>query len=356
MNSGDGAAGHEGVVPGVRGDTVSPNGSATAHTPAAPGYEAAPVGADGGTLMASRDAPVGGQAVIEGVMMRGVKHWAVAVRLENGEIDTEVHDFESKVKSSRFYKLPVVRGVVALVESLGIGIKALGKSANKQLGEEEEEIGGATWALTVAFSLTFAITLFFLLPLAITNVLRADAESDLGFVLFEKVVRIAIFIAYLWVISFLPDLKRVFEYHGAEHKTIFNYESGLPLSAENAARFSRFHPRCGTSFLLLVFIVSIFVLVPLGRPDWYILYPSRVVAVPIVAGLAFELIKLIGKHRTRLWARAIMWPGLQLQRLTTREPDREQLEVAIASLEAVLAKEDPRTANKDDEIGMEIVA
>ncbi|MBI4898677.1 MAG: DUF1385 domain-containing protein [Actinobacteria bacterium] len=306
--------------------------------------------------MASKDAPVGGQAVIEGVMMRGVKHWALAVRLENGEIDTEVHDFESKVKSNRFYKLPVVRGVVALVESMGIGIKALGASANKQIGEEEEEIGGATWAITVIFSLAFAIGLFFLLPLAITNVLQADNKSDIGFVLFEKGVRILIFILYLWLISLLPDLKRVFEYHGAEHKTIFNYEAGLPLTPENAARFSRFHPRCGTSFLLLVFIVSIFVLVPLGRPAWYILYPSRVVAVPIVAGLAFELIKLIGKHRTKAWARTIMWPGLQLQRLTTREPDHEQLAVAIASLEAVLAKEDPRAAGAEDEIGMEIVA
>lgn len=320
------------------------------------GFEQAPVGADGGTLMASKDAPVGGQAVIEGVMMRGVRHWALAVRLENGEIDTEVHDFESKVKSNRFYRLPVMRGVVALVESMGIGIKALGASANKQLGEEEEEIGGATWAITVFFSLAFAIGLFFLLPLAVTNVLRANAESDLGFVLFEKVVRILIFVLYLWIISFLPDLKRVFEYHGAEHKTIFTYEAGLPLTPENAARFSRFHPRCGTSFLLLVFIVSIFVLVPLGRPEWYILYPSRVLAVPIVAGLAFELIKLIGKHRTRAWARTIMWPGLQLQRLTTREPDHEQLAVAIASLEAVLAEEDPRAANREDEIGMEIVA
>lgn len=176
------------------------------------------------------------------------------------------------------------------------------------------------------------------------------------FVLFEKLMRIAIFIGYLWVISLLPDLRRVFEFHGAEHKTIFNYEAGLPLTPENAARFTRFHPRCGTSFLLLVFIVSIFVLVPLGRPEWYILYPSRILAVPIVAGLAFELIKLIGKYRTHLWARAIMWPGLQLQRLTTREPDHEQLEVAIASLEAVLEKEDPREALGKDDLGMEIVA
>lgn len=326
----------------------SPNGASA--------VESAHVHHGSGELSATKDAPVGGQAVIEGVMMRGIKHWAVAVRTEGGEIDTEVHEFESRVKTNRLYKLPVVRGVVALVESMGIGIKALGIAANKQLGEDEEEIGGATWAMTVAFSLVFSIAFFFLLPLGIINVIQGDSGSSLEFVLFEKALRIVVFIAYLWVISLLPDLRRVFEYHGAEHKTIFNYEAGLPLSPENAARFTRFHPRCGTSFLLLVFIVSIFVLVPLGRPDWYILYPSRVLAVPIVAGLAFELIKLIGKHRTRLWARAVMWPGLQLQRLTTREPDAEQLAVAIASLEAVLERENPREALEEDEIGMEIVA
>jgi uncharacterized protein YqhQ len=333
--------------------TPEPNVEAAVHDHQ---VEQAHVHSGSGDLTATRDAPVGGQAVIEGVMMRGVKHWAVAVRTEEGAIETEVHDFESAVKKNRFYKLPVVRGVVALVESMGIGIRALGIAANKQLGEEEEEIGGATWAITVAFSLLFAVGFFFLLPLGIISLVQGDRGSDVEFVLFEKVLRIVIFILYLWVISLLPDLRRVFEYHGAEHKTIFNYESGLPLTPENAQRFTRFHPRCGTSFLLLVFIVSIFVLVPLGRPDWYILFPSRVLAVPIVAGLAFELIKLIGKHRTKLWARAVMWPGLQLQRLTTREPDYEQLAVAIASLEAVLEKEDPRAAKEEDEIGMEIVA
>ncbi|MGH2959825.1 MAG: DUF1385 domain-containing protein [Solirubrobacterales bacterium] len=333
-------------------EPASPNGVAEIGS----GVEEAGVHRGSGDLIATRDAPVGGQAVIEGVMMRGIHHWAVAVRLEDGTIEKEVHDFESAVKKNRFYKLPVVRGVVALVESMGIGIKALGIAANKQLGDEEEEIGGTTWALTVAASLIFSVAFFFLLPLGLISLVQGDNGSDIQFVLFEKVLRIAIFIAYLYVISLLPDLRRVFEYHGAEHKTIFNYESGLPLTPENAQRFSRFHPRCGTSFLLLVFIVSIFVLLPLGRPDWYILFPSRVLAVPIVAGLAFELIKLIGKHRTKGWARAIMWPGLQLQRLTTREPDLEQLEVAIASLEAVLEKEDPRAALEDDEIGMEIVA
>lgn len=335
---------------------ASDNVTALEQSPGGAAVEAAHVHHGSGDLSATKDAPVGGQAVIEGVMMRGVKHWAVAVRKEDGTIDTETHEFESAVKRNRCYKLPVVRGVVALVESMGIGIKALGIAANKQLGEEEEELGGFAWGATVAFSLIFAIGFFFLLPLGIISLIQGDRGSSFEFVLMEKVMRIVIFILYLWVISLLPDLRRVFEYHGAEHKTIFNYEAGLPLTPENAAKFTRFHPRCGTSFLLLVFIVSIFVLMPLGRPEWYILFPSRVLAVPIVAGLAFELIKLIGKHRTKAWARAIMWPGLQLQRLTTREPSHEQLAVAIASLEAVLEKEDPREAIGEDELGMEIVA
>ncbi len=320
------------------------------------GVGEATVGADGAHLTATRDAPVGGQAVIEGVMMRGISHWAVAVRKEDGEIAVDTHEFESKVRTHRIYRLPIVRGVVALVESMGIGIKALGISANHQLGEEEEEIGGATWAFTVFFSLAFAIGLFFLLPLAITSLVRGDAGTAFEFVMFEKVTRITIFLLYLWVISLLPDLRRVFEFHGAEHKTIFNYESGLPLRPENAAKFSRFHPRCGTSFLLLVFIVSIFVLAPLGRPEWYILYPSRVLAVPLIAGIAFELIKAVGKYRTHTWAKAVMWPGLQLQRFTTREPDHEQLAVAIASLEAVLERENPLQASEVDRVGMEVVA
>ncbi|MBJ7347529.1 MAG: DUF1385 domain-containing protein [Thermoleophilaceae bacterium] len=320
------------------------------------GVEHALVGSGTADLSATQDAPVGGQAIIEGVMMRGVSHWALAVRKEDGEIVTEAHEFISKTRTHPLYRKPVLRGVVALVESMGIGVKALGISANHQMGEEEEEIGGFTWGLTVAFSLVFAIGLFFLLPLFITRVIRGDGGSTFQFLLVEKSMRIAIFLVYLWVISLLPSLRRVFEYHGAEHKTIFNYESGMPLTPENASRFSRFHPRCGTSFLLLVFIVSIFVLAPLGRPVWYILYPSRVLAVPLIAGLAFELIKLIGKYRTHTWAKAIMWPGLQLQRLTTREPDYEQLAVAIASLEEVLALEDPRAASKIDRIGMEVVA
>jgi uncharacterized protein YqhQ len=209
---------------------------------------------------------------------------------------------------------------------------------------------------TVVFAVALAIGLFFLLPVGITSLFKDSLPNSLVFVLVEKGIRITIFLGYLVLISRLPDLRRVFEYHGAEHKTISCFESGDPLTPENAQRYSRLHPRCGTSFLLIVMIVAIFVFAPLGRPDWYILFPSRVLGIPLVAGIAFEAIKWFGRNRNRRWARALMWPGLQLQRLTTREPDLQQLAVAIAALEAVLAVEDPLAASEEDRAGMEVAA
>jgi uncharacterized protein YqhQ len=329
-----------------------------------------------GTREATKDAPIGGQAVLEGVMMRGVSTWAVAVRkpapeqLEDGEridprepargeIEIVSEPLVSWTKRHRLLRVPVVRGVVALVESLRIGFKALGISANAQLPEaegERPEIGGATWAGTIAFALLFAIGIFFLLPAGLTNIFKDSIPNSIVFVIIEKILRVSIFLAYLWLISRMRDLQRVFEYHGAEHKTISCYEAGLPLTPENAQQFSRLHPRCGTSFLLIVMIVAIFVFAPLGTPDWYWLFASRVVGIPLVAGLAFEVIKLFGRNRTKRWARVLMWPGLQLQRLTTREPDLSQLGVAIAALEAVLAVENPREASAEDRVGIEVAA
>jgi uncharacterized protein YqhQ len=316
-------------------------------------------------MEAVKDAPVGGQAVLEGVMMRGVSTWAVAVRkpapgqepgeVPTGEIDVVSEPLVSWVKKHRVYRLPVIRGVVALAESLTIGFKALGISANAQMGDEEEEIGKGTWTGTVIFAVLFAVGLFFLLPATLAK-LVGNSDNGLAFVVVEKIIRISIFIGYLWLIARMKDLQRVFQYHGAEHKTISCYEAGLPLTPENAQQFSRLHPRCGTSFLLIVMIVAIFVFAPLGRPDWPILFGSRVIGIPIVAGLAFELIKIFGKNRTKRWARILMWPGMQLQKLTTREPDLTQLAVAIASLEAVLAVENPKAASEEDKIGMEVVA
>jgi uncharacterized protein YqhQ len=324
-----------------------------------------------------RDAPIGGQAVLEGVMMRGVSTWAVAVRKPSpeqlagghqmepteaalGEIEVVSEPLVSWVRRHRVLRLPLIRGVAALGESLKIGFKALGISANAQIEDDEDgekqEIGGGTWAGTVVLSVLLAIGLFFLLPVGITSLLKGMLPGALVFVLVEKAIRISIFLAYLWLISRMKDLQRVFEYHGAEHKTISCYEAGQPLTPENAQRFSRFHPRCGTSFLLIVMVVAVFVFAPLGTPAWYILFPSRVIGIPLVAGIAFEVIKLLGKHRDRRWAQILMWPGMQLQRLTTRLPDLAQLAVAIAALEAVLALENPLAASEEDRVGMEVVA
>ena len=307
-------------------------------------------------LSAQRDAPVGGQAVMEGVMMRGVSTWAVGVRKPDGEIDVQSFPLVSWTKRHRAFRLPVIRGVVALVESLNIGFKALGMSANAQLDEEEEPISGAMWFGTVLVALLFAVGLFFVVPVGLTSLFKDQLGSAFLFWLVEGFVRTGIFLAYIGLLSRLRDLRRVFEYHGAEHKTISCFEAGLPLTPENAQRFSRLHPRCGTSFLLIVMVVAIFVFAPIGLPAWYLLLASRILGVPLIAGLSFEVIKWAGRNRRKPWVQKLMWPGMQLQKLTTREPDDEQLAVAIAAMEAVLAVEDPRAASGEDLVGMEVVA
>ena len=313
-----------------------------------------------GALVAKRDAPVGGQAVLEGVMMRGISVWAVAVRSPEGQIEVESEPLVPWAQRHRVWRLPVIRGVVALGESLKIGFKALAISANAQMEEDDEgnkeEIGGWIWGLTILFSMVMAIGLFFVVPVGLTSLIKDQLGSPFLFWLVEGVLRTSIFIGYILAISKMPDLRRVFEYHGAEHKTISCYEAGLELTPENAQRFSRLHPRCGTSFLLVVMIVAIFVFAPIGLPAWYWLVLTRIVGVPLIAGISFEIIKFAGRNRRRRWVRAVMFPGLQLQKLTTREPDLDQLAVAIASMEAVLAVEDLRDVSDEDRIGMEVVA
>ncbi|WP_051325120.1 DUF1385 domain-containing protein [Candidatus Solirubrobacter pratensis] len=323
-------------------------------------------------LTAQRDAPVGGQAVLEGVMMRGVSTWAVAVRkpapeqlvdgklprssLPEGEIAVESLPVVSWTRRSPVLRRPVVRGVVALGQSLNIGFNALSISANAQLGEEQKELGGAAWAATIAAALALAVGLFFVVPVALTSLIKDRLDSAFLFWLVEGVLRTGIFLGYLAVLSRQRELRRVFEYHGAEHKVIACYEAGLALEPETARRFSRLHPRCGTSFLLVVMIVAIFVFAPLGLPAWYLLVATRILGVPLIAGISFELIKWAGRNRAKGWVQAIMWPGMQLQKLTTREPDLAQLTVAIAALQAVLDVEDPREASGEDLLGMEVVA
>jgi uncharacterized protein YqhQ len=341
-----------------------------------------------GRLMPIRDAPVGGQAVLEGVMMRGVSHWAVAVRepaerngvpsvpasVGNGaspngatvEVDEhgeplgpiQVHreEFVSKIKKHRFYRLPIVRGVIALVESLTIGMKALGISANAQLDEPDEEISKRTWGFAVFLSLVFAIGLFFVLPVTVASFWKDQLGSSITFVLVEKAIRISIFLGYLWAISHVRDLRRVFEYHGAEHKTISCYEAGDELVPERAKLYSRLHMRCGTSFLLIVMIIAVFVFAPIGRPALHWLILSRVLGIGLVAGIAYEVIRWAGRNRRKRWVRGLMWPGLQLQKLTTREPSLDQLAVAIVALESVLEVENPAASTEEDRLGMEVVA
>jgi uncharacterized protein YqhQ len=361
-----------------------------------------------GQLVAQRDAPLGGQAVLEGVMMRGVSNWAVAVRKpvldgsaaspaspngngqvvagaqepvvgENGhgptdpdeplgEIEVTSFQLSSPLRHHRILRLPIVRGVVALGESLAIGFRALSVSANAQLPQEEaedgeegggeaQEIPGAVWAGTVVVAVVFAIGLFFLVPVGITSLIKGQlGDSSVLFWLIEGLVRTAIFLGYMLLLSRLRDLRRVFEYHGAEHKTISCYEAQLELTPVNAQRFSRLHPRCGTSFLLVVMIVAIFVFAPIGLPAWYWLVLTRILGVPIIAGISFEIIKFAGRNRRRRWVQALMWPGLKLQLLTTREPDLHQLAVAIAALEAVLAHETPGELTAADLVGVEVVA
>lgn len=308
-----------------------------------------------GRPVGCRDAPVGGQAVLEGVMMRGVSTWAVAVRKPEGEIEVVSEPIVSWAKRHRLLRLPVIRGVVALGESLKVGFRALSISANAQITEEDnfEEIGGLTWGLTVAGSLLLAIVLFFVIPVGLTSLIKDQLGSAFLFWLVEGLLRTGIFIGYIVMISRIRDLRRVFEYHGAEHKTISCFEAGDRLTPECAQRYSQMHPRCGTSFLLIVMVLAIFVFAPIGLPAWYWLLLSRILGIPLIAGLAYEVIKWAGRNRRRAWVRALMWPGLMLQGLTTREPDRDQLEVAIAALEGVLAVEGTEL---DQETPIEIVA
>jgi uncharacterized protein YqhQ len=311
-----------------------------------------------GALVAKRDAPVGGQAVLEGVMMRGISVWAVAVRNLEGEVEISSEGIKPWAQRHRIWRLPILRGVVALGESLKIGFRALGISANAQIEADEEgekeEIGGWVWGLTIVLSLALGIGLFFVVPVGLTSLIKDQLGSPLLFWLIEGLLRTALFIGYIAAISRLRDLRRVFEYHGAEHKTISCYEAEDELIPSRAKLYSRLHPRCGTSFLLVVMVVAIFAFAPIGLPAWYWLLLSRILGIPLIAGISYEIIKWAGKNRRKRWVRAVMWPGLMLQNLTTREPDEEQLAVAIAALEKVLAEESPEAAAAEQQI--EIVA
>src|SRR5215204_3245038 len=288
-------------------------------------------------------APIGGQAVLEGVMMRGPSAWAVAVRKRDGDIAQLNRSISSPMARHRIFRLPIIRGVVALGESLAIGFRALAISANYAAQEEGEDgevsteisRGAIIFAFVVAIG--FAVALFKVTPALITNWLSIDRTEY--FVVVEGLIRVALFIAYLFLISLLPDLKRVFQYHAAEHKAINAYEAGEELVPERVQRFSLIHPRCGTAFLLWVMVIAIFVFAFFGRPAWYWLIASRILLLPLIAGVAYELIRFAGRHTDNRVLMALLAPGLWLQRLTTRQPTLDQIEVSIRALRQVLQLE-----------------
>jgi uncharacterized protein YqhQ len=280
---------------------------------------------------------MGGQAVVEGVMMRGERSWAVAVRMPEGGIELDVKD--APTWAERYSKVPLLRGVMALAESLSLGFKALAWSANRQM-PEEEQISSRAMGWTIGISLALFTVIFILTPAFAANGLGDVLNLDgFWFHVAEGALRLGIFLGYLVLIGLIPDIKRVFQYHGAEHKAIAAYENDVELSPESAQRFTTEHVRCGTNFLLTVMVLTIIVYSFVGRPGWFLLVASRVVLIPLIAGLSYEVIRFAAKHMQWRWVRVLMRPGLALQRLTTREPTVDQLEVAVVSLRAVLTAE-----------------
>jgi uncharacterized protein YqhQ len=288
-------------------------------------------------------ATIGGQAVLEGVMMRGPRNWAVAVRKPDGEIAQVARTIDPLMARHWTLRLPVVRGVVALGESLAIGFRALSVSANYAAAEEAEgddepaEIGRWTLFFSFAIAIGFALMLFKVGPALLTDLLPISSGG--WFVIVEGAIRVTVFVAYLSILSLIPSLRRVFQYHAAEHKAINAYEAGEELTPEVTQRYSLIHPRCGTAFLLWVMVIGVFVFALFGRPAWYWLIVTRISLLPVIAGIAYELIRFAGKHAENRVLMILLAPGLWLQRLTTREPTLDQLEVSIRALREVLERE-----------------
>jgi uncharacterized protein YqhQ len=280
---------------------------------------------------------MGGQAVMEGVMMRGARTWGVAVRTPEGEIEIVTH--EAPTWAERWSRVPILRGIMGLGESMSLGFKALAWSADRQI-PEEERISSKAMGVTMAIALAFFTAIFILIP-AFVNKGIADrfGVEGLWFHFLEGGIRLAIFLGYLVLIGMVKDIRRVYQYHGAEHKAIAAYENGVEVTAESAQRFGTDHVRCGTNFLLTVMAVTILVYAFVGRPSLPWLIASRIVLIPLVAGLAYEVIRFAAGHMQWAWVRVLMKPGLALQKLTTREPSLDQVEVAVASLRAVLTAE-----------------
>jgi uncharacterized protein YqhQ len=281
--------------------------------------------------MAEKKFNYGGQAVIEGVMIRGRDALVTAVRRPNGEIAVDAKALSS-IYTGRLRRTPLVRGIVVLIEAMVLGIQSLLYSANIAVEEEVEEISQkAIWAM-IASGLVLVVALFFLAPLFLTNLVKSHIRGDIAFNVVEGAIRLAIFVAYLKIVSLLPDIKRVFTYHGAEHKTVNAYEAGEPMQVEAIRAYSKAHVRCGTSFLFTVLIIAIVVFSMVGRPAFGWMVLSRVLLIPVIAAIGYEITYFSARH-TRNWlVKIVLAPGLLLQSLTTAEPDDKQIEVAIAAI------------------------
>ena len=282
----------------------------------------------------SPGATVGGQAVIEGVMMRAPAKWAVAVRRPDGVIEAVSHDLPRLSSRSVWARVPFVRGVLVLGESLALGFRALSWSAAKAGTEEEGEIKRYQIVLSMAIALVFFIAIFVGIPLlAAAGMKRVWGPSTVLFNVIEGVIRLALFVGYIWLIGRSKEIRRVFAYHGAEHKTIWAYEAGDPMTLEAIQRYSPRHPRCGTNFLMIVVLIALIVFTSLGGLSWPWLVASRILGIPVIAGIAYEILKIGADRR---WLHFLAVPGLWLQALTTRQPEDDQVVVAVASLFAAL--------------------
>ncbi len=293
----------------------------------------------------SMDLAVGGQALIEGVMMRSPKYLAMAVRTPDGRIVIRKKIFNSVIRRFPFLNVPIVRGGIGLVETMGLGIDALMFSADQATSEDRiEEQKSSFWDTvmmwaTVAFSFLLSMGLFFYLPIILTDLVVAETEGSLVWNVVDGLFRVVMFVLYLWAVSKMPDMARVFEYHGSEHKAIHAFENGKPLTPAGARDFTTLHPRCGTSFLFFVMLISIVVFSFVGRPDDIVDRLTRMAFIPLIGGLAYEAIKLSGKY-SKVWIlRPFIWPGLMMQKITTSQPDDEQQAVAMAALKATLTPE-----------------
>lgn len=281
----------------------------------------------------------GGQAVIEGVMMKSPFKYAIAVRKPDKEIVLKIGKLKSLSKKIKFLKLPIFRGVINLIESLTIGLKALTYSAEQATGEKEK-INKVEMFFTILFAFILFILIFIALPTGIARYLDKYLSNLMVYNLFEGTLRIGIFLFYLYFISKIKDIKRVFEYHGAEHKVMYTYEAGKELTVNNVKKYSTLHPRCGTSFIFIVLILSILVFSLLGKQTLLLRIAYRIAIIPLIAGLSYEILKLSAKNMDKPLVKWAVMPGLWFQRLTTKEPDDNQIEVAIEALQGVLPEPD----------------